>query len=314
MLTTAARPTTLPALGLVAVTAVWGSTFVLIKAVVTDLPVLDFLSVRFTIAAVVMVAAFGSHLRRLTRAQCTRAVLLGVVYGAAQILQTYGLAHTPAAVSGFVTGSYVVITPVLSALLLRQRTPSSTWVAVGLATGGLALLALRGLSVGPGELLTLASAVLYAAHIVGLGRWSDAGDSLGLATMQMLAIAVLCTVAALPGGVALPASGRAWLAVLYTAIAAGAFALVVQTWAQAHLPATRAAVIMTMEPVFAAAFAVGLGGEHLTWRTAVGGLLVLTAMYVAELGPRRSRRESVGVTLLAQGVETHRHDARRARA
>ena len=279
---------TLPALGLVAVTAVWGSTFVLIKGVVDDLPVVDFLAVRFTIAAAVMVLLFSRQVRALHRTQLRRAVLLGLVYGAAQILQTYGLSMTPAAVSGFVTGTYVVLTPVIGGLLLRQRTPSTTWFAVALATGGLALLALRGLSVGTGELLTLGSAVLYAVHIVGLGQWSGAGDAVGLATVQMLAIALLCALVALPGGVSLPASGGAWAAVLYTAVVAGAVALVVQTWAQAHLTATRAAIIMTMEPVFAAVFAVALGGEHLTMRMLGGGLLVLAAMFVAELPARRT--------------------------
>jgi drug/metabolite transporter (DMT)-like permease len=96
---------------------------------------------------------------------------------------------------------------------------------------------------------------------------------------------VLCTVAALPGGITLPPSPGAWAGVLYTAVVAGAGALVVQTWAQAHLSATRAAIIMTMEPVFAALFAVVLGGEDLTWRMLGGGLLVLAAMYVVELTP-----------------------------
>lgn len=278
----------LPALGLIAVTAVWGSTFVLIKNLLDDLPVLDFLAVRFAVAALVMMALFGRHVRRLSHDQVIRAVALGVVYALAQIVQTYGLSTTPAAVSGFVTGTYVVLTPIFGALLLRQRTTPALGLAVALATAGLALLALRGLSVGIGELLTLGSAALYALHIVGLGQWSHARDALGLATMQMVAIAALCAIAASPGGIALPATSGAWAAVLYTALAAGVFALVVQTWAQAHLTATRAAVIMTMEPVFAAVFAVGLGGETLGWRALAGGVLVLAAMYVAELGPRRT--------------------------
>ena len=282
------RTATAAAVGLVVVTAVWGSTFVLIKDVVAVMPVADFLAVRFVIAAVVMLVAFWRPMRRLGRRQVHQALALGVVYGAAQVLQTLGLAVTPAAVSGFVTGMYVVLTPVIGALVLRHRPPSTTWLAVAMSTAGLALLALRGFSVGTGELLVLASAALYAVHIVGLGAWSDARDALGLATVQMLAIAALCTLAALPGGVTLPASGEAWAGVLYTAVVAGAGALVVQTWAQAHLSATRAAIIMTMEPVFAALFAVLLGGEHLTVRMLSGGLLVLAAMYVVELTPARS--------------------------
>src|SRR6476469_2114544 len=142
------RTTTAAAALLVLVTAVWGSTFVMIKDVVRDLPVLDFLAARFAIAAVPLVVAFWGPLRRMEREQVRRGVALGVVYGVAQILQTFGLAHTSAAGSGFVTGMYVVLTPVLAAVLLRQRPPAATWVAVALSTAGLALLALRGFSVG----------------------------------------------------------------------------------------------------------------------------------------------------------------------
>ncbi len=281
------RTAFLAAVLLVGVTAVWGSTFVMIKDVVRELPVVDFLAARFVIAAVSMVVAFWGPLRRMSREQVRRGVVLGVVYGLAQILQTFGLSHTSAAVSGFVTGMYVVLTPVLGTVLLRQRAPAATWFAVGLSTAGLALLALRGLSVGSGELLVLASALLYALHIVALGAWSGGRDALGLATVQMIAIAALCSVAAIPGGVELPSTTGAWAAVVYTAILAGAGALIAQTWAQAHLTATRAAIIMTMEPVFAALFAVALGGEHLTARMLTGGLLVLAAMYVVELTPGR---------------------------
>ncbi|KQX64573.1 permease [Angustibacter sp. Root456] len=284
----ASRTSLIAALLLVGVTAVWGSTFVMIKDVVRSLPVVDFLAARFVIAALAMVIAFWVPLRRMHRDQVRRGVVLGVVYGLAQILQTFGLSHTSAAVSGFVTGMYVVLTPVLGAVLLRQRAPAATWVAVAMSTAGLALLALRGLSVGTGELLVLASALLYALHIVALGAWSGGKDALGLATVQMVAIATLCSLAALPGGVRLPTTSGAWFAVLYTAVLAGAGALIAQTWAQAHLTATRAAIIMTMEPVFAALFAVAVGGEHLTGRMLGGGLLVLAAMYVVELTPGRT--------------------------
>jgi drug/metabolite transporter (DMT)-like permease len=272
---------------LVIVTAVWGSTFILIKDLVRTLPVPDFLAVRFVIAAVVLLAVCWGQVRRLAREQVLRGSALGVVYGLAQILQTAGLDRSSAAVSGFVTGMYVVLTPILAALLLRQRTAPSVWLAVVVSTAGLALLALRGLSVGSGELLVLASAALYALHIVGLGRWSVPGDALGLSAVQMVTIAVACSVGALPGGVVLPHGVGQWSGVLYTALAAGALALVLQTWAQGHLSATRAAVIMTMEPVFAAVFAVALGGEHLTWRMMAGGTLVLAAMYLVELSPAR---------------------------
>ncbi len=213
--------------------------------------------------------------------------MLGLVYGTAQILQTYGLGHTAASVSGFVTGMYVVCTPLLAAMLLRQRIGRLTWLAVGIATAGLAVLSLRGLAVGHGEAVTFVSAVLYAGHIVGLGAWATPREAYGLSVLQMAVITAVCGAAAAPGGVVLPAGAANWWAVLYMALAAGALALVTQTWAQAHLAPTRAAIIMAMEPVFAALFAVLLGGEALTARMLGGGALVLTTMYLVELAPRR---------------------------
>jgi drug/metabolite transporter (DMT)-like permease len=129
--------------------------------------------------------------------------------------------------------------------------------------------------------------MLYALHIVGLGAWSDAQQALGMATVQLIVITVICTVCTAPNGVVLPGSVADWASVLYMALFAGAGALIGQTWAQAHLPATRAAIIMSMEPVFAALFAVLFGGESATVRMVFGGLLVLAAMLLAELTPRR---------------------------
>ncbi len=270
-----------------AMTAVWGSTFFLIKDVLESLPSADFLAVRFWVAAVVLLAVLWPQTRRLDARDRRRGAVLGGLYAVAQLLQTEGLATTAASVSGFVTGLYVVLTPVLAAVLLRQRTPASTWVAVAVATVGLGVLSLRGLAAGAGELMTLAAAAVYALHIVLLGRWSRPSTALGLSSVQMVVIAVVCTLAALPGGVEPPRGGAAWTAVLYMALVAGAGALVVQTWAQAHMSATRAAVVMTTEPVFAALFAVLFGGEVLGPRVLVGGTLVLVAMYVVELVPRR---------------------------
>jgi drug/metabolite transporter (DMT)-like permease len=292
------RDLSIPAtLGLTAVTAVWGSTFFLIKDVLLVLPVVDFLAVRFAIAAVVMVAVFWRQLRALDSLAWRRGCVLGLLYGTAQLLQTWGLATTDASVSGFITGMYVVLTPVLGAALLRHRTPGTTWLAVALATSGLAVLSLRGLSVGTGEVVTLIAAAVYALHIVGLGTWSTQREALGLSTVQMIVIAAVCLAAALPGGVVMPPDGAAWASVLYMALAAGAGALVVQTWAQAHLTATRAAIVMTTEPVFAALFAVAFGGETLGIRVLLGGSLVLAAMYLVEVAPRLRRRR---VTVLAR--------------
>jgi drug/metabolite transporter (DMT)-like permease len=277
----------LATLALIGVTATWGSTFFLIKDLLDRVPVLDFLAVRFAIATVVLVLIAPKAVGRLTPRARRHGVGLGLVYGVAQILQTTGLGHTSASVSGFVTGMYVVLTPVLGAALLRQRIGRLTWLAVALATAGLAVLSLRGFAVGYGEALTFLAAALYAVHILGLGAWSTQRDALGLSVLQMAVITLVCMLASAPDGIVLPSRAADWAAIVYMALVAGALALLAQTWAQAHLSATRAAIVMTMEPVFAAFFAVLLGGELLSARMVVGGGLVLAAMYLVELLPRR---------------------------
>lgn len=274
-------------LALVAVAAAWGSTFFLTKDLLLRMDVADYLALRFAIAAVALIAVHPPAISRLSRLDKGRGVALGVVYGVAQLLQTEGLRHTAASVSGFVTGMYVVFTPLLAAVILRHRIGNWAWVAVGLATVGLGVLSLRGLSLGTGELLTLASAALYALHIVGLGAWSTSSNAFGLSSLQMVVIVAVCALGAIPGGFNLPSGGKDWASVVYMALVAGAFALIVQTWAQAHLTPTRAAIAMTMEPVFASTFAVLFGNESVTVRMILGGALVLAAMYLVELSPRR---------------------------
>ena len=274
-----------PALALVAVTAVWGSTFVVVKDAIEQMPVTDFLTWRFALAALVMlvirprsVAALGPRGRRA-------GLVIGLALGSGYLLQTLGLETTSASVSGFITGMFVVLTPLGAAVLLRQRVAPAAWAAVGLATVGLGLLSLKGFAIGGGELLTLGCAAAFALHIVSLGRWAGSYDAFGLAVVQLLTTAGLCAAVAVPGGLALPPAD-VWPALLLCAVAATAVAFVVQTWAQAHLTPTRAAVIMTMEPVFAGVFAVVVADEVLGPRVLVGAALVLAAMLLVEVGPR----------------------------
>ena len=281
------RTTLLATLALLAMTACWGSTFFLIKDLLDRVPVLDFLAVRFALATVTLLLIFPRALRRVSSEARRQAVVLGLLYGLAQILQTEGLAHTPASVSGFITGMYVICTPLLAAPLLHQRIGPATWGAVLLAVAGLAVLTLSGLSLGYGEALTLVAAVLYALHIVGLGAWSTAAEAMGMTIIQLMVITVICLVVTAPDGIVLPATPADWASVLYMAVFAAGLALAGQTWAQAHLPPTRTAIIMSMEPVFAAFFAVLLGGEDLTLRMLVGGAMVFSAMLIVEIAPRR---------------------------
>jgi drug/metabolite transporter (DMT)-like permease len=278
---------------LVLVTAVWGSTFVVVKHAVERMPVMDFLAWRFAIAAIVMAAVRPRSVLTLDRRGQRAGLLLGLALGAGYIAQTFGLERTPASVSGFITGLFVVFTPLCAGVLLRKRIDRITWFAVALATAGLALISLRGLSVGSGEAITLLCALSFGLHIVGLGEWSSSYDAAGLAVVQLATVAVVSIVVAAPSSLAPPPDAGVWGAVLLTAIAATAVAFFIQTWAQAHLPPTRAAVVMTMEPVFAGIFGVAIGGDSLSGRVITGALLVLAAMYLVELGPRHSQDATV---------------------
>lgn len=273
-----------PTLALIGVTAIWGSTFVVVKDAVEAMPVTDFLTWRFAMAALAMLVLRPRSVARLGTAGRRVGVVLGVALGTGYLLQTLGLQHTSAAVSGFITGMFVVLTPLGAAVLLRQPPPLTAWLAVAVATVGLGLLSLHGLSVGSGELLTLGCAGAFALHIVGLGRWAASYDAFGLAVVQLLTTAVLCGLVAVPGGLVIPPTAAVWGALALTSLAATALAFVVQTWAQAHLAPTRAAVIMTMEPVFSGLFAVAVAGEVLGVRALVGAVLVLGAMLLTEIG------------------------------
>ena len=296
MLAARSRTELLAFLALLLMTAAWGSTFFLIKDVVTRIPVADLLAIRFAIASAALALIAAPRLR-FSRTVLMYGFLLGLLYGSAQILQTAGLGHTAASVSGFVTGLYVVVTPLLTALLLRRRIPRLTWLAAILATVGLGVLALHSFALGYGELLTLVAAVIYAGHIVALGRFSTPETTLSLSLIQLIVITLVSAVAAWwptegsGAGIQLPNSAGDWLIVLYLALIASAMTMVLQTWAQAYIEPSRAAVIMAMEPVWAAAFAVALGGETITPRMIIGGLAIVSAMYLVER-PRRHRTQA----------------------
>lgn len=278
--------------GLLGVTLVWGISFVLTKDALADMPAADLMFERFALATAVLLAARPRALRGLGRAGRRHGVLIGLILAFSCLTQTYGLRTTPASVSAFVTGLFVVFTPLLGALVLRARITAATCAGVAVATVGLGLLTLGttgsgGGLIGAGELLTLVCAVGWAGHITAVGAWTDQHDPYALAVVQLATTAAVCLVVAVPGAlgrgaIALPVSRLDWLTLGYTALLCTAAAFFMQTYAQRHLSATRTAVVMTMEPVFGA-IAAGISGEHLPARGYLGAALVLVAMYLVEL-------------------------------
>jgi drug/metabolite transporter (DMT)-like permease len=265
---------------LLAVSASWGAAFVIMKPAIERQSVNSFLATRFVVAVVAMILLRPSVLQKINKEIILKGSLAGLFLGTGYIFQTLGLARTGAAITGFVTGLYVVLTPLIAALFLKERITRFTWLCVILATVGLALLSLRGWSIGVGEALVFVSAIAFAAHIVTLSKWSFGLDAYALTIVQLSICALLTGAISLGQGYETPPDSGVWGVVIFTAVIATAVAFIVQTWSQAHMNSTKVAVILTMEVVFAALFAVAFGGESLTLQISLGGAMVLLAMYL----------------------------------
>ena len=258
----------------------WGWSFVIMKDAIGRQSVSNFLFTRFSVAVVVLVMIRPNILRLMNRDLVARAGAAGIFLGSGYIFQTLGLERTGAAITGFVTGLYIVLTPIFASIFLRQRVDRFTWICIAIATIGLAFLSIRGWSVGFGELLTFISAIFFAIHIIALSKWSSGRDAYAMTVVQLAMCACVSGIASIPGGYSLPPDLGVWAVVIFTAVFATAVAFIIQTWSQAHMSATKVAVILTMEVVFAALFAILFGGESLTVQSTLGGLMVITAMYL----------------------------------
>jgi len=273
---------------MVLVAAAWGAAFVLMKPAVAKQPIFDFLAIRFTLATVAMIIAKPAILRRINAQVLWRGIPLGALLGLGYVTQTIGLNVSTAAVTGFITGLYVVLTPLLGWFIFKKRvSPIVIW-GVALATLGLAFISIHGASIEIGQLWVIACAVFFAAHIVGLGRFSPNQDIYALTVVQLAMVAIINWVLALPDGYQSPPDGSVWFAVIFTAIFATAIAFFVQTYAQSIMDASRVAIILTLEVVFAAAMSVAVGQEVLSLQTIIGGSLMLGSMLLVEW-PRKAK-------------------------
>ena len=270
-------------LALLLVSAAWGLAFVVMKPAIERQSVNNFLFTRFLMAVLVMILIRPQVLKLLTKDLLLRGLAAGFLLGGGYIFQTVGLANTGAAITGFVTGLYVVLTPLFAGLIFKERVGKNTWLYVFMATVGLALLSLKGWSIGFGELMVFFSAISFAAHITALSKWSAGRDVYAMTITQLTMCAAMTGVASAFEGYSAPPDSGVWAVVVFTAVFATAIAFIVQTWSQAHMSATKVAVILTMEVVFAAFFAILFAGERLTLQAALGGILVVTAMYLIVL-------------------------------
>ena len=268
---------------LLTVSVAWGLAFVVMKPAIERQSVNNILFTRFVLAVLVMILIRPQVVKLFTKDLLLRGFGAGLFLGGGYILQTVGLANTGAAITGFVTGLYVILTPLFAAVIFKDRISKTTWAYVFVATIGLGLLSLHGWSVGYGEFLVFLSAIAFAAHITALSKWSAGRDVYAMTITQLIMCAVLTGIASSIEGYSPPPDFGVWAVVIFTAVFCTAIAFIVQTWSQAHMSATKVAVILTMEVVFAAVFAIIFGGERLTLQSAIGGILVVAAMYLIVL-------------------------------
>jgi drug/metabolite transporter (DMT)-like permease len=263
----------------------WGAAFVLMKDAIAQQDLYDFLATRFTIAALAMALLQPQRVMAIRARDLRVGLPLGVVLAGGYITQTIGLDLTTAAISGFITGLYVVLTPILAWIMVRRRPSKKLALAVGFAVLGLLLISgatATSVELQLGQLWLLACALLFALHIFLLGEHGGKSNPYTLAMIQIAGVAAVSWVFALADGYQAPPNGQVWTAILFTALFATILAFWLQTWAQTVLDSARVALILTSEVIFAAGIAVAVGQEQLALQTVFGGALMVVAMLVVE--------------------------------
>jgi len=278
-------------LALVGVTAIWGVTFVQVQDALALYPLFAFLAVRFAISTIVLAPFAWRSLRTLPREGYVAGIGVGALLATAYGLQTAGLELTTVASTGFITGLYVVFTPLLALALFGTRVPRALWIGVALAVVGLLLLS--GIPGGStvGNALVLGNAVFQSFQITAMERYAPRYDPRALTFLQMATSLVGFTlIAASLGQLEVPHGRTVWGALLVTGLFAGALGYLIATWVQAQTTAARAALVFTLEAPFAALFGVLLADEVLGWAGWLGCGVMMAGILLAEPAAARTLR------------------------
>ncbi|AEJ41959.1 protein of unknown function DUF6 transmembrane [Sulfobacillus acidophilus TPY] len=272
---------------LLGITLIWGATFTLTKGALTDVGVLPFLGARFGLAALGLAVLAWGRGADWSWPGLLRGAGLGVLLFGGYLFQTWGLTTIQPAMSGFITGLNVVLVPLVARIWLKTPIRSNAWGALGLAILGLAVLSgihWQGWARGDG--LTFVAAVFLAWQLVAVERWAASGATLSLAFVEIAVVAVLSGLGSRLTGQPVWSpdmlKGPVLRALVVNGLLGTALAFWIQTLAQQVLPAFEAALIFMLEPVFAALVAAWIGHESFSWRTIVGGAMILAAMMIAD--------------------------------
>lgn len=295
MLTTQDQPARWKADSALAIVALmWGTTFVVVKQTITQISALYFLSLRFSLATLCLLLLFIPAFRRMSSRQILNGLAGGFIAGIflwlGYVLQTVGLHYTSAANSGFLTGLYIVIVPLLGAALYRQKPVLRELWGLGIATLGMIVMTIPtsgALAINFGDLLTIGCAVAFAFHLLVLGHFSKREKLEAVAVGQIACAALLSTASLVVEKPTAVWSGKSIWAIIVTALFATALAFALQTWGQKHTTATRTALIFALEPVFALITAITFG-EPARWLAILGGALILAGILAVEVKPGQS--------------------------
>jgi drug/metabolite transporter (DMT)-like permease len=280
---------------LILVTAVWGLTFVQVKDAVELYPLLAFLAVRYAIATVALAPPALGRVRGLGRDGVLAGAVLGLLIGLGIGLQTAGLERTTVTNAGFITGLYVLFTPLLGLALFRTRIPRELWLAVAFALVGLALLSGVPQGSASGDFLVLASTLAQALQIVMVERYANRFDAIALTFVEVVAAGIAFGALAVAlGDFSVPRGTTVWAALLVTGLFAVAFAYLVQIWAQRRVSATRIAIVFSLETVFAGLAGYVFDDDRLGAVGFAGCGLILAGILLAEPAAARTLRRLVG--------------------
>jgi drug/metabolite transporter (DMT)-like permease len=276
--------TRLAVIALLGVGFTWGAAFVLMKDAIEQQPYMDFLATRFTIAALAMILLRPFVALKMQAGDLKYGGLIGVVLAFGYITQTIGLELTTAATSGFLTGLYVVFTPLIAWLFVKYKISGRVAIGVLFSIFGLAIFsgAAQSVEFQVGQIWLVVCAVLYAIHILLLGKYGQGRNSYRFAMLQIAFVALVTWGFAIVDGYQPPPNFEVWFAILFTALLSTVMAFWIQTWAQTLLDPARVALLITSEVIWTAVLAIGMGQEPLTLAIVVGGGMMLTAMLIVE--------------------------------
>ena len=271
-------------LALLTAALIWGSSFIVMKDALTDVPVYQLLAIRFTLAGLLLALLFRKKLVRSGKPLLRHGALCGVLLLGGYATQTYGLMTVSPGTNAFLTSVYCVMVPFMAWGIYRKRPTAYNWAAAAMCIAGIGLISLSGdLSLGAGEALTLLSGLFYALHIMCLSHFGKSDDPIALTIVQFGVVAVLSWLATLTleRGTPFPAPA-VWPQLLYLSVFATAVTLVCQSVGQSLTPPSQSAILLSLESVFGVFFSLLVGQEDLTLQLCLGFALVFVSVIVSE--------------------------------